>query len=248
MAGASRPAASSRASPRLARVAGLGDPALAHHRSGQGRQARGGIAGAAEVDEAIHGPLAELLGLTQLPGLEGCLAAATQQVGLLERFRLQLECGEISTDRLARRAECGRPRGRRGQQGPGPVQHHRLLGVVRSARLEGVEEMLGDDAGDGIGTVLVLEVGSDREVLGSSVLAGERAVGDLPHEGLQEAVLAELGRSRVDLGLDHALADQSHERGIEVVRTEVGELDQTRLVGRTGPARWRPAPRAAPWR
>ena len=90
--------------------------------------------------------------------------------------------------------------------------------------------MGGDDLDDLVlvGSPRRLQVGGDGEVLVLAVALWERLVGDGPHEVLQEAVLAALGRPRVGLERDDLLAHEGGEQLVERVGTEVGEREQRR--------------------
>ena len=74
-----------------------------------------------------------------------------------------------------------------------------------------------------------LEVAGRREVPRPPVAEAERRVGDLPDEGLDERVLAALGRPRVDLDVDQVAPDELREARL-----------QLRGRGRRRPRRGRP--------
>ncbi len=118
----------------------------------------------------------------------------------------------------------------------GPGEHRlrllldlgRVVGLRR--RLVGGEVVGGDDldhlvllAGEGGGQVL-----GRSQVAVAAVALGERLVGNVADEVLQEAVLAVLGRARVGLDAEHLLA---HERGEEQLELRLGEAGESREPG-----------------
>jgi hypothetical protein len=86
------------------------------------------------------------------------------------------------------------------------------------------------------------QVRGSGQVPRASLPLGERLVGDVAHEILQEAVLAVLGGARVGLQTQHLLA---HERGQHRVDLLVGAGERRQRVAREGLAQHRRIPQQA---
>ncbi len=70
------------------------------------------------------------------------------------------------------------------------------------------------------------QIFSGGEVACPALMSGERLVGDVTHEVLQEAVLAVLGRARIRLNREHLLAHERRKHGIERVGVKPREREQ----------------------
>ena len=130
------------------------------------------------------GVVAGVFGVPPRAGEEvGAFARVVGEVGRLREVQLCLACRPEGVRPLARAHERSarlRPHG------------IRVLGV-REGRV-GVEVVRGEDLGDLVLLAIgVLEVRGRREVPRAALVAGERLVGDVTDEILEEAVLAVLG-------------------------------------------------------
>ena len=114
-------------------------------------------------------------------------------------------------------AEGNRPIGRPGQGDPGLDRDRVRLGAL-GRRLVGGEVVRGEGAGQLV-VAERLEVAGGRKVPGPPLALGQRAVGDLADQRLDEAVLAALGRARVGLDLEELAPDEGPEPRLELGRS-----------------------------
>ena len=133
--------------------------------------------------------------------------------------------------RLLGRCECGGPSrlraGARLARAPESRARRDHRAGRRQRRAEGR---------DNLGHLLLralerlLECNGRGEVPRLAVAAGERLVGDLPHELLEEAVLAALGRARIGLEREHLLAHERGEQRLELRRRQARERGERLLA------------------
>ena len=85
----------------------------------------------------------------------------------------------------------------------------------------GGEVVAGERAGELIGPERLEEAGGG-EVAGLAVAPGERVVGDLPDERLDEGVLAALGRAGVGLEGEELAPDEGAQAGLQLGLRDAG--------------------------
>ncbi len=140
---------------------------------------------------------------------EGNRAGPLEKLGLEQRDLGKLGCLVEVPSRLVVRGQRRCPLRRRPQALA--RLHPELGGVVRVRRRPvGLEVVRGDHLGD---LLLVradagFELGRDAQMAFLPFLARQRVVGDLLEQGMQESVLAALGRARVDFDDENFLRDE----------------------------------------
>ena len=188
-----------------------------------GRDAGGGVGvtlGLVERDRLLEQPGGRL----GLGGVGGEPARPVEQGGFRERLVGQPGGLLEVALRFGGSAERGGPFAGAGE--------HRLRLLLDLGRVVGLRRRLvggdvvgGDDLdhlvllpGEGGGQVL-----GRCEVAGAALALGERLVGDVADEILEEAVLAVLGRARVGLDAEHLLAHERGEERLELRLCQAGE-------------------------
>ena len=192
----------------------------------------------AELALQLDGPPQQCVRLVVVGGGGGCLAGALQDLrflgGIGRHGEGLLEKGQRLVERPQRaRALGGRPEGdpRLGGEGVG----------LRSLRgvLLGRQVVAGQAAGELV-AVEVLEEAGRGEVAPLAVGPGERVVGNLPDQGLDEGVLAALRAPRIRLEGEELAAHERPQARLELVLgdprdgREPGEREGLAEDGRIG--------------
>ena len=179
------------------RLAG-GDAALHRQRRGQGRSPRGRAPPRRRVWRRIRR-----------------VGRPEKERGALARIRRDRDGLAEVGDGLVVRAERGGALG-------GPGRASRAWTATASASAPSGRCLVGRDVvrGQRAGQLVVaerLEVARRGEVAGPPLALGQRAVGDLADERLDEAVLAALGAARVGLDVEQLAPDEAAEARLERV-------------------------------
>lgn len=180
----------------------------------------------------------ERLRVVVMRGRRGALAGSLEELGFLGRIGRDREGLAQEGDGLFLRAEGGGARGGGLQRDPGlggqRFGFRPLCGVLVRC-----EVVAGEGAGELVGAEALEEPGGS-EVAALAISLGERVVGDLADEGLDERVLAAFGAARVRLQHQELAAHEPVQARLQVGLgdtrhgREAGEGERLAEHGRVG--------------